>query len=291
MKDFRGKVAVVTGGASGIGRALAERLAREGMKVVIGDVEQMALDQTVSEMTRDGAEVIGVRCDVRFYEALQALASRAVQTFGGVHVLCNNAGVASEAAPAWRHTEADWEWVLGVNLWGVIHGIRAFVPRMLELGEEGHIVNTASLAGLMSMPFGAPYNVSKFGVVALTEALHYEFIVTGAHLRTSVLCPAWVRTRILDSARNRPAELAGARPPAIGEAWSRAFRARLDEGLSPEFVAGKVVDAIRDEQLYIWTHPEYKPALEARHADVVAGRNPDVQRMLGGLGKEAKKTV
>jgi NAD(P)-dependent dehydrogenase (short-subunit alcohol dehydrogenase family) len=290
MKDFHGKVAVVTGGASGIGRALAECLAREGMKVVIGDVEQPALDRTVSEMTDDGAEVFGVRCDVRFYEAVQALAARAVQTFGAVHVLCNNAGVASEAAPSWRQTEADWEWVLGVNLWGVIHGIRAFVPRMLEQGEDGHIVNTASLAGLMSMPYGAPYNVSKFGVVALTEALHYEFIVTGAKLRTSVLCPAWVRTRILDSARNRPVELSDARAPAIDEEWSRAFRARLDEGLSPESVAGKVIDAIRDEQLYIWTHPEYRPALETRHADIVAGRNPDVQKMLGGLGEEAKKT-
>ncbi len=290
MKDFRGKVAVITGGASGIGRALAERCAREGMKVVVGDVEQSALDRAVAEMKEDGADVLGVRCDVRFFEAVRALAARAVQTYGGIHLLCNNAGVSSEAAACWKQSQADWEWVLGVNLWGVINGVRAFVPLMLEQDEEGHVVNTASLSGLISMPYGAPYNVSKFGVVALTEALYYELVVTGAKIRTSVLCPAWVRTGILDSARNRPAELADDRPPMIDEAWSKAFRARLEEGLTPETVAGNVFDAIRDEQLYIWTHPEYKPGIEARHAYIVAGQNPDVQEMLGGLGKEANKT-
>jgi NAD(P)-dependent dehydrogenase (short-subunit alcohol dehydrogenase family) len=289
VKEFNGRVAVITGGASGIGRGLAERFAREGMKIVIGDIEQPALDQAVAELGQSGADCAGVRCDVSEYAEVERLAGAAYDKFGAVHILCNNAGVSSQAAPSWAQTEADWRWVLGVNLWGVIHGIRAFVPRMLDQASEGHIVNTASLAGLLSFPYGAPYNVSKFGVVALTEALHFELAIAQSKLKTSVLCPASVSTRILDSARNRPPELSNPREPQIDEAWAEAFRARLAEGLTPETVAERVFEAVRDEQLYIWTHPEYKPAVRMRMEEVVEGRNPDIEKKLGGLGREAMK--
>ena len=290
MKQFAGRTAVVTGGASGIGLALARRFAREGMKIVLADIEAPALDQVVAAMKAGGADVIGVVCDVSNAKSVSALADSAYKTHGAVHLLCNNAGVSSQAAPSWNQTEADWRWVLGVNLGGVIHGIQAFVPRMIAQDSEGHIVNTASLAGLLSMPFGAPYNVSKFGVVALTEALHYELFISQTKLRASVLCPAWVKTRILDSARNRPAELANSSERSIDEEWRKAFEARLQEGLTPETVADRVFEAVRDEQLYVLTHPEYKPALEARHADVAAARNPDIKKMLGGLGEAANKS-
>ncbi len=283
MNQFRDRVAVITGGASGIGRAMADRFAREGMRIVIGDVEVAALDKTVRELKSQRTEAVGVHCDVAELAQVEALAAAAFDNFGAVHILCNNAGVASQAAPCWAQTDADWKWVLGVNLWGVIHGIRAFVPRMLKQGSEGHIVNTASLAGLLSMPYGAPYNVSKFGVVALTEALHYELAISGAKLKASVLCPAWVRTNILDSDRNRPAELGAAGTPEINEEWTKAFRSRLDEGLTAETVAERVFQAVCEEQLYIWTHPEYKPTVQMRMEDIVAGRNPDIRKMMGGL--------
>lgn len=291
MKEFSGKVAVVTGGASGIGRGMAERFAHEGMRVVLADVEVSALQRAVAEMRAAGASIEGVSCDVSERSSVVSLSNTAFDAFGRVDILCNNAGVSSGAAASWQQTESDWKWVLGVNLWGVIHGISVFVPRMIAQGTEGHIVNTSSLSGLLSMPYGAPYNVSKFGVVALTEALHYELIITKSKLRTSVLCPAWVRTAILDAARNRPAELAATAGDTIDPEWSKAFRARLSEGLTPEFVAGRVMEAIRNEQLYIWTHPEYRRAVQLRHEDVLEGRNPDIRKMLGGLGDEAKKAI
>lgn len=290
MRTFKDRVGVITGGASGIGLGMAVRFAREGMRIVLADIDPDALATAVTEVQSIAAEVVGVQCDVSNPAQVQALAQRAFDRFGAVHVLCNNAGVASDAAPSWAQTEEDWKWVLGVNLWGVIHGIRAFVPRMIEQASEGHIVNTASLSGLLSMPYGAPYNVSKFGVVALTEAVHYELAIAGSKLKTSVLCPAWVRTRILDSARNRPPELVNQRAPQIDEAWLRAFRSRLDEGLSTETVAERVFEAVRDEQLYVWTHPEYRPAVRLRMESVLEARNPDLRMMMGGLGADSGKT-
>ncbi len=290
MQIFKDRVAVVTGGASGIGLGLALRFAKEGMKIVIADIEADALSTAAAQLREAGAQVASVRCDVANSAEVEALADTAFSTFGAVHLLCNNAGVASKAAPSWSQTESDWKWVLGVNLWGVIHGIRAFVPRMIDQGSPGHIVNTASLAGLMSMPYGGPYNVSKFGVVALTEALHYELTISGSQLRTSVVCPAWVRTRIMDSERNRPADLASERGPLIDENWAKAFSARVDEGLTSEAVAELVFDAVRDEQLYVWTHPEYRPTIRMRMEYVTEGRNPDIMRMLGRLAEAAGKT-
>ena len=188
MKELQGKVAVITGAAEGIGRAIAEQAAARGMKLVLADISEAKLNETVAALRASGAEVEGVQVDVSKAEQVEALAARAFERFGNVHLLVNNAGVAL-AKSAWETTLADWEWVLGVNLYGVIHGIRAFVPRMLEKGEEGHIVNTASVAGLVSQPAMAAYNVSKFGVVTLTEGLHHDLTLRKTKLKASVLCP------------------------------------------------------------------------------------------------------
>ncbi len=194
MKEFKGKVAVVTGAASGIGRAMAERFAAEGMKVVLADIEQEALAQAEAKMKAAGATVLAVRTDVSSASGVQALAGRTIDAFGAVHILCNNAGVPPVVGPSWELTEADWQWVLGVNLWGVLHGIRVFVPIMLGQDSEGHVVNTASMAGLLSLPWAATYDVAKHGVVTLSESLHGELAAVGSKLKVSVLCPGWVKT-------------------------------------------------------------------------------------------------
>ena len=277
MKDLRGRVAVVTGGASGIGRALADRFAAEGMKLALADVEGPALERAEAELRAGGADVLALRTDVSKEAEVQALAAAVFQRFGAVHLLCNNAGVGS-GGRVWELTTADWEWVLGVNLWGVIHGIRAFVPAMLRTGEEGHVVNTASLAGLISAPYVAPYHASKHAVVTLSESLHYELAAIGAKVKVSVLCPGYVATRIAESTRNRPPALGaavesqGGRPEAA--AMSQAIRRRVSSGLSPAEVAAQVLRAIHEERFWIFTHPRMKALIEQRHADVMAERNP-----------------
>jgi len=280
MKDFAGKVAVVTGGASGIGRAMSERFAAEGMKVVVADIEQAALDRAVAEMKAKGAEVAGKRTDVSRAEDVEALAKFAADTFGAVHVACNNAGVGMGGS-AWQMTVKDWEWMLGVNLWGVIHGIRTFVPLMLAQGDEGHIVNTASGAGLHTRPFLGMYAATKHAVVALSESMYHELRLTGSKVGVSVLCPAVVNTRIGESERNRPTGLqneAAVGNPAQMAAMEQAFRAALAAGLAPEQVAQAVLDAIREERFYIVTHEETKGRVRAKMEDILEGRNP---RMVG----------
>ena len=242
MKTFRDRVAVVTGGASGIGRALAERFAADGMKVVLADVEEEPLAATAREMTAAGANVLAVRTDVAKAADVEALAERAWSAYGAVHVLCNNAGVGGGGL-SWECSLAEWEWVLGVNLWGVIHGVRTFVPRMLAGGDEGHVVNTASVAGLSTAPGMGSYNVSKFGVVALSEVMHHELTLLGAKLRVSVLCPAWVNTRIADADRNRPAEA------AANGASNPAFEAMRDAVRNAGRLAGLKVERIVNENL------------------------------------------
>ncbi len=274
MREFRGRVAVVTGAASGIGRAMAGRFAREGMRIVLADVEQAALDRAERELSDGGAEMLAVRVDVSKPEQVQELARRTVEWFGGVHVVCNNAGVGGGGA-VWQQPLDDWRWVLGVNLWGVIHGVHAFVPIMLERGEEGHIVNTASMAGLLAGPGMGSYNVSKFGVVALSETLHHELKAAGGKVKVSVLCPGWVNTQIDNSGRNRPD--GPLPPPAEGspEAAMRLMMRRLLEaGLDPDVVADHVFDAIQDERFYILTHREYEAAIRARAEAIVAGSEP-----------------
>ena len=276
MIDFRDKVAVVTGGASGIGRAMAERFAAEGMKIVIADVEAAALVRAVAEMKASGADAIGVRTDVSKAAEVEALAQAAVDAFGAVHVLCNNAGVGA-GGPSWEVSLADWEWVLGVNLWGVIHGVRTFVPLMLRQGEEAHIVNTASMAGLMSGVSGAAYNVSKHGVVTLSETLYAELAMRGGKVSVSVLCPGFVNTRIIESGRNRPGGPMAAREPAPGSAQAEGaawVRNAIANGMAPKDVAQRVFEAVRDRQLYILTHPEMKGLIRHRMEDILEERNP-----------------
>jgi NAD(P)-dependent dehydrogenase (short-subunit alcohol dehydrogenase family) len=276
LKEFASKVAVVTGSASGIGRAMAERFAAEGLKVVLGDIEQAALDGAVDEMKAKGADVAGKRTDVSKAGDVEALARFALDTFGAVHIACNNAGVGMGGS-AWGMTVRDWEWMLGVNLWGVVHGIRTFVPLMLAQGDECHIVNTASGAGLHVRPFLGMYAATKHAVVALSEAMYHELKLTGSRVGVSVLCPAVVNTRIGESERNRPQALANEGEPANPAqmaAMEQAFRAALAAGLPPEKVADAVLDAIREDRFYILTHEETKQRVRVKLEDILEGRNP-----------------
>jgi NAD(P)-dependent dehydrogenase (short-subunit alcohol dehydrogenase family) len=282
LKEFKDRVAVVTGGASGIGRGIAERLAAEGMKVVLADIEEEALATTEREMKSKGATVLAVRCDVSKEADMEALAQASVDAFGAVHVLCNNAGVAHEGGPMWERTEADWQWVLGANLWSVIRGVRVFVPIMLEQGTEGHIVNTSSAAGLVSMPWMSIYNVTKHAVVTLSETLHQELEQTGAKLKVSVLCPAWVNTKLAEADRNRPAELMNPPTDVVDprtEMINQALRGVLAAGISTEQVAEDVFGAIRDDRFYILPHPEVVEGVRGRMDDIVEGRNPTIQTL------------
>jgi NAD(P)-dependent dehydrogenase (short-subunit alcohol dehydrogenase family) len=266
MKDLSGKVAVVTGAASGIGLAMAERFAAERMRVVLADIEADAVRKTASRMRAGGHDVSAIRIDVSNAVEVQELADFAQNTYGAVHIVCNNAGVGIGGA-LWEHTVKDWEWLLGVNLWGVIHGIRTFVPVMLRQGDECHIVNTASAAGLDARPWLGMYSASKYAVVAISEALQQELAMTGARIGVSVLCPAIVNTRIGEAERNRPAALSNgseAYVPPQAQAFGEAFRAMLASGIPPQEVASAVVDAIHDDRLYILTNVETETRLRGR---------------------------
>jgi NAD(P)-dependent dehydrogenase (short-subunit alcohol dehydrogenase family) len=280
MKDLAGKVAVVTGAASGIGRALAERFVGAGMKVVLADLERAPLETAVDELRARTGEVVGVPTDVASGAAVEALAAKALEAFGAVHVVCNNAGVALSGR-VWEHTVADWDWVLGANLWGVIHGVRVFVPLMLKQGGEGHVVNTASIAGLTSNPFMGVYNVTKHAVVTLSETLHKDLRLSGARIGVSVLCPGFVNTRIADADRNRPAALRNPtespRPPEM----EQLVRAALASGMPPAEVAEHVLDAIRTERFYVLTHPEFRARVRERMEDILEGRVPEAALTLG----------
>jgi NAD(P)-dependent dehydrogenase (short-subunit alcohol dehydrogenase family) len=282
MKDFQDKVAVVTGAASGIGHALAEKSAQEGMKVVLADVEERALKQAEEELKASGADVLAVQTDVSKAADVQTLAKLAFATYGGVHLLFNNAGVGG-GSTVWESSLADWQWVLGVNLWGVIHGVHYFVPRMLEQDTEGHIVNTASIDGLVSSP-GGIYTVSKHGVVALSETLYYQLTLGGAKLKVSVLCPGFVNTRIMDAARNRPAELqndqAERKVSPQEERIVQFIRQATQAGMPPPQVADIVFKAIRDETFYILPHPQWKEAIRTRMEDILQERNPSAVPVL-----------
>lgn len=278
MKEFKDKVAVVTGAASGIGRGLADRFGEEGMKVVLADVEEEALNQAEAEMREKGVDVLAVLTDVSKPEQLENLAQQTLNAFGGVHIVCNNAGVVGGSGGfgrTWESTLKDWEWVMGVNLWGVIHGVRTFLPIMLEQGEEGHIVNTASLAGVMGG--GGIYGVTKQGVVALSESLFSELRMAKAKVGVSVLCPGWVNTKIIDAERNRPDELANAAAAPM-EPQTAAVRdmikGLLEKGLDPSKIADQVMTAIRDGQLYILTHPDMDFIVRTRFDNILERRNP-----------------
>ena len=253
------RVAVITGAASGIGRGMAGRFAAEGMTVVLADIEEEPLVKLAADLRAKGTTVLAVKTDVSNAADVENLASRTLEAFGAVHILCNNAGVVC-SRPIWEHTVADWEWVLGVNLWGVIHGIRAFVPRMLAQETECHIVNTASILGLVRGPGEGIYKVSKHGVVVLSETLADELAQKGSQIQVHVLCPGWVRTGILDSARNRPdTEI---QHQQTGN--SRNVLAEMEAGMSPMEVAEHVYNAIQTGTFYIFTHPEQKAWVRER---------------------------
>jgi NAD(P)-dependent dehydrogenase (short-subunit alcohol dehydrogenase family) len=277
MRELKGKVAVVTGAASGIGRAMAERFAREGMKVVLADVEEGPLATARDAIEHAGAQAIAVRTDVAQWEQVEALARRAFETYGGAHVVCNNAGIGMGGL-AWQLSQADWEWTLGVNLWGVVHGVRAFVPRMLAQGQ-GHIVNTASIAGLISAPGMAAYCATKHAVVGLSECLHHDLVLAGGgKVKVSVLCPAWVKTQISDSERNRPQSLARERTTASNEQEQMIetmVRSAVASGIPPEVVADKVLQAILEERFWVLTHSKTKKLVESRAKGIVDDRPPE----------------
>ncbi len=275
MKEFKGKVAVITGGASGIGRAIAERCVREGMKLVLADIDEAELSKAEAELRAAGGDVLAVRTDVSKRSEVEELARRSFQAFGGVHLLFNNAGVAA-GGPAWEATWNDWEWVIGVNLWGVIHGVKVFTPLMLEQKTECHIVNTASTAGLIAAGFSAPYAVTKHAVVALSENLYLTLQHRKSLVNVSVLCPGVVRTNIADVERTRPEELRNEAAPLSPEmqAGRTAMRAVIAAGMPPVDVADMVFEAIEKEQFYILTHPEWTEVIQLRTDNLLRMENP-----------------
>src|SRR5262245_43663049 len=278
MEKLQGRVAVVTGAASGIGLALAERFAAEGMKVVMADIEPPALDSAAEAVRRRAQAVLAVPVDVAKPDDVERLARQTYDAFGAAHVVCNNAGVAVMGA-VHEHSLADWQWVINVNLWGVIHGVRAFVPRMLAGGEDGHIVNTASMAGLTTAPFMAVYDVTKHAVVALSESMYKEFVVTGAPIGVSVVCPGLVDTAIMRSSRNRPAELSeeGKAGP-MAQAFGQALSDRLAGGYPPSEVAEQVIAGIREDRFYIVpAQAEVKSGIGIRAQDLLELRNPTLR--------------
>jgi NAD(P)-dependent dehydrogenase (short-subunit alcohol dehydrogenase family) len=280
MKIFKDKVVVITGGASGLGREFANVAAQLGMKLVLADVQQDALDQARLELEGQGATVLAMLCDVRRGEQVQALADATMEKFGVVHLLFNNAGVGSGGL-IWENTEADWEWVLGVNLWGVIHGVRIFTKLMLESARkdaayEGHIVNTASMAGLLNAPTMGVYNVSKHAVVSLSETLFQDLQLVEAPIGASVLCPYFVPTGISQSHRNRPDDVRMKEAPTASQRAAQSMTVKAVESgkVSAAQVASMTFEAIRQGQFYIYSHPDALGAVCERMEEIVTQHNP-----------------
>jgi NAD(P)-dependent dehydrogenase (short-subunit alcohol dehydrogenase family) len=280
MKDFQGRVAVITGAASGFGRAFALALAAEGARLVLADVDEKGTAETAA-MLPAGTESLVARCDVRAAASLDELAARTYERFGAAHLVFNNAGVAV-CGPAWTATLEDWKWVLDINLMGVVHGVRSFVPRMIASGEAGHVINTASVAGLLSIPGSAVYCVSKHAVVTLSECLRHDLRVARAQVGVSVLCPAFVPTGIADSARNRPKELAATNP--LGKVYEEGVKKAVAAGkLSAADIARITLDAVRNDRFYVLPHQKTKVAIETRLQDILEERDPtDISRPVFG---------
>ena len=279
MKEFKDKVAVITGGASGLGLEIARLAAKKGMKLVLSDIEERALKAAELEFSNQGVEVLSVRSNVAFAEDVERIAEKTLERFGAVHLLFNNAGVALNKT-AWETTIADWEWVLGVDLWGVIHGIRVFTPIMLKQDSPSHIINTASVAGMLSTQGMAAYNVAKHGVVTLSETLYHDLKRRDANIDVSVLCPAWVNTAIWDSERNRPDDLQNT-VEQKGEddiILEESARHAIQSGrVTAPMVAEMVFAAIEANQFYILTHPKIKKWVGLRVEDILQDRQPSPQ--------------
>ena len=280
MNDFRNKTAVITGAGSGFGREFALIAAELGMHVVLVDVQADALHAVQAELEAKGATVLARTVDVSDGKQVDALADETFARFGTVHLLFNNAGVGT-AGLLWEHSERDWAWTLGVNLWGVVHGIRAFVPRMLAAANaapdyRGHVVNTASMAGLVNPPASGAYNVSKHAVVSLSETLHHDLALVTEQVRCSVLCPYYVPTGIHASGRNRPADMANAAPPTRSQrvAGAMVAKAVTSGRVTAADVARATFEAIRQDRFYIVSHPKALDGVRQRAEDIVALRNP-----------------
>ena len=275
MEQFEGKVAVVTGAASGIGKALATAFADVGMKIVLADVEAAALEVAAEELRSTGADVFAVTADVAQAADVDRIGAAAMDVFGALHVACNNAGV-SGGGLSWEIDLETWRWILDVDLWGVIHGVHTFTPLIIASGG-GHIVNTASMAGLTSNPGMGPYNVAKHGVVTLSETLSVELQMTHPEVGVSVLCPGWVRTRINESERNRP-DLVGVEEVEETDAGLLAMKEMVNtwiaEGLQPAHVASLVIEAMRENRFYVLTHPEWQGMISDRIDRMLSGANP-----------------
>jgi len=284
LTEFEGKVAVVTGAASGIGKAMCERFAREGMKVVLADVENDALREAGRDIEKLGAEVLTVQTDVSQSDAVSGLAEATLERFGKVHVVCNNAGVFA-GGRTWEAIGTDWEWVIGVNVYGVLHGVRAFVPVMLEQNEPAHVVNTCSMAGLINTPLSGAYNVSKHAALSITETLYHELAGLDTPVGVSALCPELIRTGIGRSDRNRPAHLK--RPEGEGsEAQTMvegAIRASIDTGIDPKVMADRVFEGIRTDTFYLLAEEgtSWDQACRTRLDDIRARRNPTTNAVTG----------
>ncbi|MEJ7807065.1 MAG: SDR family oxidoreductase [Telluria sp.] len=280
MKNFNDKVAVITGGASGLGREFALTAHKLGMKLVLADVQQDMLDKTRAELEEQGADVLAMICDVRKSAQVQALADATMARFGAVHLLFNNAGVGSGGL-IWENSEADWEWVMGVNVYGVVHGVRIFTKLMLECAKrdpafEGHIVNTASMAGLLNAPTMGVYNVSKHAVVSLSETLYHDLQLVEAPIGASVLCPYFVPTGISQSHRNRPADVAMTEGATASQKAAQAMTVKAVESgkVTAADVSQITFDAIRDGQFYIYSHPGALAGVAARMDEIVNQKNP-----------------
>jgi NAD(P)-dependent dehydrogenase (short-subunit alcohol dehydrogenase family) len=273
MKELKGKVAAVTGAASGLGRSMALAFAAEGMDVALADVDEVSLSTVQEEILAKDVRAITLKVDVSQAEQVEGFRDQALTRLGGLHVVCNNAGV-SPLGPVWEHSVADWQWILGVNLWGVIHGVRAFAPHLIAQ-DEGHIVNTASVAGLIAPPGSGAYNVTKHAVVALSESLQHDLRERNSRVGVSVLCPAYVPTRITESERSRPKELAVSKKSPETLAREAMLKKAVTAGkVSADQVAQAVVAAIKNERFYILTHPRIKGAIQARMEDILEGRAP-----------------
>ena len=273
MKELKGKVAAVTGAASGLGRSMALAFAAEGMDVALADVDQANLSSVADEVQAKGVRAITLRVDVSQAEQVEAFRDQTLARLGAIHVVCNNAGV-SPLGAVWENTPADWQWILGVNLWGVINGVRAFT-RYLIAQNEGHIVNTASVSGLITPPGSGAYNVTKHAVVALSESLHHDLRERNSAVGVSVLCPAYVPTGIVDSERSRPKDLPKSEKSKETLAKEAMLRKAVTSGkVSADQVAQAVVAAVKEERFYILTHPRIKGAIQARMEDILEGRAP-----------------
>ena len=278
MKELEGKVAVVTGAAAGIGLAMAERFANEGMKVVLADRDVGGVQEAANRIVDGGATAHAIAVDVTIPGEVEAFADEVFRDFGNVHLLCNNAGVLGRVQSSWQQPVENWRWVFDVNVLGVAHGQHYFLPRMIEAGEQGYVLNTGSVAGLLSGPFFAPYNASKHAVVAMTECLHHELRATGSRIEVGVLCPGWVHTGLADLEAKMPDSLkmVNAKVEASRQATERddSVRKMVAESIGPDKIAEIVVDAIKEGRFYILPHPERKEDVRNRMETILEERIP-----------------